>query len=80
MLNTIYTYETGKGINVETFSVGIKDKNNYPTLCSIELIQNGELKYNYFVTVDNLEFQEKQLVSELNKRGISYQTDIKVIN
>jgi hypothetical protein len=80
MLNTIYTYQTGKGINIETFSVGIEDNNNYPTLCSIELIQNGELKYNYFVNVDNLEFQENQLVTELNKRGILYQTEIKVIN
>ncbi len=80
MVNTIYTYETGKGINIETFCVGIMNSNNYPTDCSIELIQNGELKYNYFVNVDNLEYQEKALISELNKRGISYKTEIKVIN
>jgi hypothetical protein len=62
MKTTIYTYETSKGTNVETFT-----STGYVTLT-----QNGLFKYEHHFGGSMLNLQEQMLVSQLEEKNIYY--------
>jgi hypothetical protein len=62
MTTAIYTYETSKGTNVETFT-----STGYVTLT-----QNGVFKYEHHFGSLSINLQEQMLVKELTERNINY--------
>jgi len=62
MTTTIYTYETSKGINTETFT-----STGYVTL-----ERNGLHVYEHHFGSHMLNMQEQMLVKELTERNIEY--------
>jgi len=62
MKTTIYTYETSKGTNVETFT-----STGYVTL-----VQNGLFKYEHHFGSHVLNLQEQMLIKELTERNIYF--------
>jgi hypothetical protein len=69
-MKTIYTYQTNKGLNVETFN----SKKG-----SITLFQNGAFMYEYNIeNFGNLDvkFQEWQLLKALSEWGCTYEKQV----
>jgi hypothetical protein len=62
MKTTTYTYETSKGINVETFT-----STGYVTL-----VQNGLFQYEHHFGSYVLNLQEQMLIKELTERNIYF--------
>ena len=67
MTETIYTYQTKKGVNVETFS-----SNGYVTLT-----QNGLFMYEHHFGGAMLNLQQQLLENELETRKIKYTKIVK---
>ena len=66
MKTTTYTYETSKGLNVETFT-----STGY-----ITLVQNNVFKYEHHFGSHAINLQEQMLVAELESRNIKYTKEL----
>jgi len=58
---TTFTYQSSKGLNVETFEG-----------CDITLMRDGVFVYQHWVSSLMMPFYINQLEEELTKRGIEY--------
>jgi hypothetical protein len=63
---TVFTYQSSKGLNVETFEG-----------CDITLMRDGVFVYQNWVSSLMMPFYIAQLEEELIKRGIEYTKEVK---